>query len=184
MDAFQQDCGVKGFLDLIMHDVQEEKRGRPSIYTQEIADEICRRLASGQSLRRICRDENMPAEATVRYWAVNDEHDFFAQYARARDLGMDALAEETIDIADDGRNDTYLDADGNEKVDYDIVKRSQLRVSARQWYTERVAPKKYGQRQQVDMNANVNNKVEQLTPAEAAQALIEAAEADDQGGQE
>lgn len=42
------------------------KRGRPSKFTQEIADEICRRLAMGESLRSICRDEGFPTEAAVR----------------------------------------------------------------------------------------------------------------------
>ena len=34
--------------------------GRPSTYGQEIADEVCRRLAGGESLRAICRDEGIP----------------------------------------------------------------------------------------------------------------------------
>jgi hypothetical protein len=47
----------------------------------------------------------MPAEATVRLWAAEDREGFSAQYARARDIGLDALAEEVLEIADDGRND-------------------------------------------------------------------------------
>ena len=33
--------------------------GRPTKYNAKIADEICERLALGQSLREICRDPKM-----------------------------------------------------------------------------------------------------------------------------
>ncbi len=126
----------------------ETTRGRPSKFSKKVARDILARLAIGESLRRICSADDMPAESTVRGWVIDDVQGFSAQYARARDMGVDALADETIDIADDGRNDTYTDydAEGNavEKTDFDHIQRSKLRVSARQWYLSKVAPKKYG----------------------------------------
>ena len=66
------------------------KRGRRTRYTREIADEICERLAAGESLFSICRDAHMPAENRVREWALDDRVDksgtgagFAARYARA-----------------------------------------------------------------------------------------------------
>ena len=120
------------------------KRGRPSKHTSKLAAEILRRLATGESLRAICAAEHLPAESTVRGWVIDDAEGFSAQYARARDMGVDALAEETIQIADDGANDTYRDEEGEVKVDHDHIKRSALRVAARQWYVSKIAPKKYG----------------------------------------
>lgn len=75
---------------------------RPSSYTAEIADVICTRLAAGESLRAICRDEGMPDEATVRRWAWDERlaPGFPPQYARARELGYDAMAEHALEIAD------------------------------------------------------------------------------------
>jgi hypothetical protein len=55
-----------------------------STFSQEIADLICNRMANGESLRAICRDEGMPAASTVCLWAANDKT-FAEQYARARD---------------------------------------------------------------------------------------------------
>ena len=135
----------------------EEKRprGRPTIYTSELADAICRRLATGESLRRICRDDGMPAESTVRAWARDNVDGFYAQYARARDIGLDCMADEILDIADDGQNDTYVDDEGREKVDFENVKRSILRVDTRKWYLSKLAAKRYGDKQQLDVNANL-----------------------------
>jgi hypothetical protein len=57
--------------------------GRPSIYTQAIADEICERIANDESLASICRDEAMPAVTTVYRWKSEDAQ-FREEYARAR----------------------------------------------------------------------------------------------------
>lgn len=134
---------------------KKRPRGRPTIYTSKLADAICRRLATGESLRRICRDDGMPAESTVRAWALDDINGFNARYTRARNLGLDCMADEMLEIADDGRNDTYLDDNGKEKVDYDNVKRSTLRVTTRQWLLEKLASRKYGNKQELDVNGNL-----------------------------
>lgn len=65
---------------------------------EEIAS-ICSEIAEGKSLRRVCRERGL-AESSVRYWLHKDET-AFAQSARARELGCDALADECLDIADD-----------------------------------------------------------------------------------
>ena len=117
-------------------------------YTDDLAEEICRRLAEGESLRSICRDEHMPDESSVRGWANNDEHPFAPQYARARETGYHALADEILDIADDGTND-YVERqnkDGSTSVVFDAeqVQRSKLRVDARKWLLSKMLPKQFG----------------------------------------
>ncbi len=57
---------------------------------------------------------------------------------------MEALAEEILEIADDGSNDTYETEDGHEKVNTDVINRSRLRVDTRKWLMSKLAPKKYG----------------------------------------
>ena len=74
---------------------------------------ICTRMGEGESLRSICRDDAMPALSTVFRWLAGD-NSFQEQYARAMDARATLLAEEILEIADDGRNDTYKDDDGNE----------------------------------------------------------------------
>jgi hypothetical protein len=69
--------------------------------------------------------------------------EFRHQYARAREAQADFLAEEILQIADDGENDTYATENGP-AVNHDVVQRSRLRVDARKWLASKLAPKKYG----------------------------------------
>lgn len=126
--------------------------GRPSSFTQETADAICDRLASGESLRLVCADEGMPNRTTVLRW-LDGNADFRSQYARAREAQADHMADEILSIADDGLNDTYRDDDGNVRTDTDVIARSKLRVDARKWLAAKMAPKKYGDKiEQVHAN--------------------------------
>lgn len=128
--------------------------GRPSDYTEEIAEIICLRLAEGESLRSVCRDEKLPDKATVLRWIAR--HDSFRdQYVRAKAEGAEAIAEEMFDIADDAANDWMerLDAEGQGigwQLNGDHVRRSQLRIDTRKWYLSKIMPKKYGDK--LDVN--------------------------------
>ena len=114
--------------------------GRPSGFSEELADAICERLAEGQSLRKICLADDMPNKATVFRWLAANKV-FSDQYARAREAQADTLADEILDIADDGAND-YMGE--NETYNGDAVQRSKLRVDARKWLAGKLRPKVYG----------------------------------------
>jgi hypothetical protein len=137
--------------------VTEQKRGRPSLYTPEIAESICRRLAAGETLRAVCRDDDMPAESTVRAWALDNIEGFSAQYTRAREIGYFGMADEIVEIADDTSLDTIKDKDGNEKPDHEWITRSRLRVDTRKWLLSKALPKVYGDRITAEVNATVEN---------------------------
>lgn len=117
---------------------------RPTDYTEEKAADICARLASGEPLTKICRDEGMPGVSTVYRWLVAHET-FREMYTRAREDQADTLADEIIDIADNGINDTYT-KDGVELTNQDVIARSRLRVDARKWIAAKLKPRKYGEK--------------------------------------
>lgn len=135
--------------------------GRPSDYGPEIATLICTRLADGNSLRTICKADDMPDARTVYRW-LEAHAEFRQQYARAREDQADALAEEILEIADDGRNDTYLTEDGAELVNHDHIARSRLRVDARKWLASKMAPKKYGDKLELAGDQNNPIRVEKI----------------------
>lgn len=118
-------------------------RGRPTKYTPEIGDAICARLLSGETLRRICSDDDMPAESTVRGWALDNQGGFSAQYARSREIGYLAMADDVLEIADD-RGGDYVLRDGATMMDSDAVARARLRVDTRKWLLSKALPKVYG----------------------------------------
>lgn len=118
-------------------------------FTQDIADQLCARLASGESLRKICASDDMPGQTTVFRWLADDRYAAFReQYTRAREAQADTIFDECLDIADDGTNDWMADKEEDEGFRYngDAVQRSRLRIDTRKWMAGKLAPKKYGEK--------------------------------------
>jgi hypothetical protein len=111
--------------------------GRPSDYTPELAREICERIAAGESLRSICKGDDMPAESTVRGWVVDDREGFSAQYTRSRDIGLDCRAD---------RIGERIETEGD-------VARARLLFDHERWYLSKLAPKRYGDKVQQEHTA-------------------------------
>lgn len=128
--------------------------GRPSDYTLEQADDICAHIAGGRSLVSWCAVENHPDYATVMRW-LQKQPEFRDKYACARQDQADFLAEEIVQIADDGLNDTYVTDDGV-RTNQDVIARSRLRVDARKWYASKLAPKKYGDKVETTLTGAVD----------------------------
>lgn len=147
--------------------------GNTTTFTQEIADKICEEIAtSSKSLRTICKGKDMPAVRTVLNWlSEGDKTDakeefrlFLHQYTRAREQQADFMAEEIIEIADDGSNDlmTITKGDASYEIENkEVTNRSKLRVEARKWIASKLKPKKYGDK--VDLNHSGELKVTKLT---------------------
>lgn len=127
-------------------------------YTKELASEILRRLAAGETLSSICRGDGMPAKSRVIAWALGDHKKakadgFPEHYARAREIGYLGIGDEIQDIADDARND-WMEQHGQKsegwKLNGEAVQRSKLRVETRKWILCKMLPKLYGDRIEVD----------------------------------
>lgn len=138
--------------------------GRQTTHTPEIAQAVCERLAEGETLRQVCRDEGMPPESTVRMWVMDDREGFAAQYTRAREIGYHAMADELLDIADDGTND-WMDrrsADGttgDAVLNGEHIQRSRARLDTRKWLLSKALPKLYGDKVEIEQtNFNVTIK--------------------------
>jgi hypothetical protein len=90
---------------------------------------------------------DMPAKITVNEWRYKHP-DFAAQYAQAKLVQADLLAEEMLDIADDGTNDWMEsfgeEGDTNYKLNGEHVQRSRLRIDTRKFLAAKLLPKQYG----------------------------------------
>lgn len=117
--------------------------GRPCVYEADVALVICERLESGETLKAICRSEGMPGESTVRSWASLDIDGFAARYARAREIGYHAMAEQIIEISDDSSAD-FASTENGVRFDSEHVQRAKLRVDSRKWLLAKMLPKVYG----------------------------------------
>jgi len=139
--------------------------GRPTDYTQELADRMCSQLSEGQSMRTVCLPDNMPDKSTVFRWLRTNE-EFRDQYETAKAESADTLADEIIDIADDGTND-WMEKQNRDGSTYEVVnsehiQRSRLRVDARKWIASKLKPKKYGDKTTIsgDPDAPIIHKVQ------------------------
>ena len=119
--------------------------GRPSSYTQEIADTICERLAGGESVLSICSDSEMPAQSTVFLWLLRNPT-FSENYARARTAWAESEFERMMQIADTPQLGikTKTTDKGTEVIEGDMTEHRKLQVDTRKWALARMFPKKYG----------------------------------------
>jgi hypothetical protein len=120
-------------------------------YSQTVADEICARLAKGQSLRGICTDKEMPSPSTVMDW-LRENADFAAQYARAREVGDDMEFERLEELAD---AEPERDSETG-RVDPGWVAWQKNRVDVRKWTLARKRPRKYGDKLELGGDVGLN----------------------------
>jgi hypothetical protein len=133
--------------------------GRPTIFTPELADQICELIAQGKSLRYICSDDGFPGTSTVFRWLAENEA-FRDQYARAREAQADALADEILDIADETANDWITDGNGVDRVNAEAIARSRLRVDTRKWIASKLKPKRYGEKTTTEITGHDGGPVQ------------------------
>lgn len=106
----------------------KKKMGAPSYpWTAEIEAEIFKRIAQGESLRKICEDDWLPSRQTVNQRRIADV-DFADRYARAREEQADHFVDEIITIADEAED----------------PQKARLQIDARKWVAGKMRPKKYG----------------------------------------
>lgn len=115
-------------------------------------DEICELMIEGIPLTTICSYvAHLPTLHVVQRWLQADSA-VAARIDQARSLGIDSMIDSTVLIAD-------TDVDSS---------RAAVRIKARQWVAERLRPKKYGTK--LDVNVAVEVNAEQQRAAAIARA--------------
>ena len=114
---------------------------------------VCERIADGWPLHRIASEAGV-SKGTLITWlgGANLDH-----YTRAKEAQADKFAEEIIAIADEESTTVKGGDDGPVEVVFDstAVQRNRLRVDARKWLASKMYPKRYGDRQALDVEAKV-----------------------------
>jgi len=121
---------------------------RPVEYTEDIAEEVCWRLAHGESLVSICRDDHLPHCATIYRWLARFPL-FCEMYARAREDQADTNADEILQIADEMPPE-FTDEKGRTYLDQTFIQWQKNRIDARKWTAAKLKPRKYGDRMAVE----------------------------------
>src|SRR3990167_1213114 len=136
-----------------------DKVVRPTEFSQELAINICVKIAKGMPLTKICRLKNMPCFATVYLWlSQDDKKAFLDMYMRARTDQADTMADEMLEISDDTKRDTMKIIQGGKLVEVENkewVNRSRLRVETRKWIASKLKPKKYGDKLDIEQKVTI-----------------------------
>ena len=137
---------------------------RPTKCTKKVTDEICHRIAGGESLRGICSSEDMPNKATVLLWVVNGREIegtdilFCDQYHASREAAGYSHADEALDLRHELRTG---------EIDPHTAK---VILDALKWGAERMAPKNHSARQEIDHRSGDRS----MSPATVDPATVEA----------
>jgi hypothetical protein len=127
--------------------LKPKKIGRPTKWTQEIEDDICKRLSQGEPLRAICRTDGYPEWNTFYSWMERSEA-LSARVALARENGVEAIAQDTLAMID--AEPRYIeDAKGGTRIDAGYVQWLKLRTEQRMKLLACWSPNRYGNRVQV-----------------------------------
>lgn len=158
----------------------KNKGGRPTKYSIELVTEICGRIAEGESVRKICKDEDMPHRDTINEWLKDGRYKAFTdQYVRAKTDYADSMFEEILGIADDGTNDfmerTREGGGVHIVCDHEHIQRSKQRIEARKWVLGKLMPKKYGDKITQDVTVNAGTAID--AASDVTKAALEAIEA-------
>lgn len=105
--------------------------GRPSSYTDAIADEICLRLSEGEALRVICRDDHMPDRMTVLRWE-DANFEFAAKCARARAWQGEWIVDDMASVEAGVLTGMFT------------PEQAKVAISSKQWRAAKLAPKRFG----------------------------------------
>ena len=116
-----------------------QPRPDPLTEVQSIMDEVCERIANGQSLRHICESEHLPTTTTIKRW-LRENDAFRTQYAQAREDQAEYYADLIVEIAD-----TEPDA-----------ATARTRIDARKWVASKLLPKVYGDSQKLELAGSID----------------------------
>lgn len=127
---------------------ETKKLGAPEIpFNQDTAKHICDMIESGMTLNAICQLPDVPSIPTVYKW-LDNHPDFFQDYARARSK----------------QADTFADMVMTEAFNSHDAQIGRLRIDALKWTASKLAPKKYGDKVEVEQTGNTNFKISFAVP--------------------
>lgn len=103
--------------------------------SDETWEEICEQVSTGKLLTAVCRAPGMPSPRLVLF-AVSANAERATSFGRARALGFEAMAEETVAIADGALPDALGEFD---------VQRDRMRMDARFKLLSKLDPARFGE---------------------------------------
>ena len=118
---------------------------------ESIFSEIVKQISEGNSLRAILRQSTMPSSRTFFKW-INEDEEKVKQYARGCNERSEMIFDQILTIADATEDDVIINEEGKPVTNHNVIQRDRLRVDARKWALSKMNPKKYGDKQAIEMD--------------------------------
>ncbi len=127
------------------------KVGAPSMYTEELGNEICCKLAvSSKGLQPLIKENpHWPCQQTIFEWRIKIK-EFGVKYEAAKRHQIEALVDDILNISDD-KDDDVIETEHGYTSNSAAIQRSRLRVDSRKWLASKLAPKIYGDKIQQEV---------------------------------
>lgn len=116
------------------------------------AYEVVELIAEGMSAKKAC-EQVEGISRTQFYKLILNNKELENKYARAMELRAKAMFDDLEDMASEDANDITTDDKGNSKTNHEAIQRSKLKVDTRKWVLSRMNPRKYGDRVNIDHDA-------------------------------
>lgn len=135
----------------------KKKMGRPTIYTEELAERILDLVATNTcGLPALCEKyPELPNQDTINEWRWK-KSEFSDRYARAKMFQAELMAEELNEIT--SKRSFYIDAEGNQRVDTGFTAAQRLIADTVKWQAAKLAPKIYGDRTQTETTVTIKHE--------------------------
>ncbi len=140
-----------------------KKTGRPCGYTIKIAEAICNGIKHDLPLMKIL--EAVKVDQNTFYRWIDKFPEFWAMYARAREIQAQIWEDRILQIAGDTSEDELFTSEGRRYQNSEFINRSRLKVDSLKWLMSKRIPKKYGERQTVEHEGEIKHIVRVALPA-------------------
>lgn len=123
--------------------------GRPTIYSEELAEEICNAIAVAKcGLEKLCKQNpHFPSRRTILLWGFK-HRDFFHRYMQARKHQSHSLIDKMLEVSDNDENDSLIK-----------INRDRIKVDVCKYTVEKFNNEDYGTRVSQVHNMNITHDV-------------------------
>lgn len=139
-------------------------------YSAEQIEQVCQLIeTSDKGVSRSCAECGLAIRSF--YDTIEASPALAQRYARAKERQADYMADQILEIADDGTNDWMACYDPDNpgyQLNGEHTRRSSMRIDARKWLAAKLKPKSYGDKLQTDGTLNVTLETPESAAAKIA----------------
>lgn len=126
-----------------------------TIYNYQDYLDIITRVATGESVNKICKEDGVMSRAWFFKRLFEDDNtDLLDKYRKACEIRSEIHAEEIVEVAYDDSGDIFEDEEGKKRPNHVRVQRDKLKIDSMKWQASKHNRKRYGDKIDSDVTSN------------------------------